>query len=127
MKVKVMARKVKILIVDDVPRNLRILEEILDDEYLLEPAENGEQALRKVKTFSPDLILLDGMMPGKSGTDVCRELKSDERFQHIKIILVTGKASGIERNAGLSAGADDYIIKPFEQETLVSAIHRVMS
>lgn len=127
LEVLVMTKNIKILIVDDVPRNLRILEEILEDEFLLEQAEDSEQTLQQVKTFGPDLILLDGMMPGKSGSDVCKELKSDERFRHIKIILVTGKASGMERNEGLLAGADDYVSKPFEEAALMTAIHRVMS
>ena len=121
-----MDKDIKVLIVDDDPRNLRILEEILDDQYLLDQAVDGEQALQQVDIFSPDLILLDGMMPGKTGLEVCKQLKADEHHCHIKIIFVTGRASGVERKLGLDAGAEAYVTKPFEEEELLEVIERVM-
>lgn len=115
----------KILIVDDEPRNLRILEEILEGRCILEQAIDGEQTLKKVDTFGPDLILLDGMMPGKTGLEVCEQLKADARHCHIKIIFITGKASNLERKQGLAAGADGYVTKPFEETEIFSAIEQL--
>ena len=94
-----MRKDLKVLIVDDETRNLRILEEILDERYIIEQAPDGEEALKKAGTFAPDVILLDGMMPGITGLEVCKQLKANEHHRHIKIILVTGKASEIRRVA----------------------------
>jgi len=116
----------KILIVDDEPRNLRILEEILDEQYLLSQATDGEQALRQVDAVRPDLILLDGMMPGKTGLEVCKQLRADEHHRHIKIIMISGKASRTDKKEGLGAGVDGYVVKPFEEEDLLAAIEQVM-
>ena len=122
-----MIKDMKILIVDDEPRNLRILEKILGKQYQLAKAVDGEQALQQVDVFKPELILLDGMMPGITGLEVCKQLKTDELHRHIKIIFVTGRASKMEKKAGLEVGADDYVIKPFEKKELLAAIARVMA
>ncbi len=122
-----MNKDMKVLIVDDESRNLRILEKILGKQCQLAKAVDGEQALQQVDAFSPDLILLDGMMPGKTGLEVCKQLKTDEHHRHIRIIFVTGKASNVEEKEGLEAGADGYVVKPFEQEELLAAIERVMA
>ncbi len=121
-----MHKETRVLIVDDEPRNLRILDETLDELCLLAEALDGEQALKQVTTFKPDLILLDGMMPGITGLEVCKQLKEDPLHRHIKIIFVTGQASGIERSRGIAAGADGYMIKPFEEDALLAEIDRVM-
>lgn len=103
----------RVLIVDDILHNVEILETSLEDKYILETASNGEKALEIIPRFRPDLILLDIMMPGIDGYEVCRRIKADEHLNYIKIILVTGKALVEERLKGYEVGADDYVTKPF--------------
>jgi len=121
-----MHKRFKILIVDDEPRNLRILEKILE-QHELEKAVDGEQALQLLDEFKPELILLDGMMPGMSGIDVCEKLKMDEKYQHIKIIIVSGKASEVDFKEAAEVGADGYVTKPFTVDELLTAVQRVVS
>lgn len=114
-----MSKKSKVLAVDDNRTNLMLYEELLDTQYALETAENGEAALRKVVEFSPDIILLDIMMPGLSGYDVCKEIrKLPEPFSSTKVILISAKNNTTDRIDGYEAGADDYLIKPFDVEEL---------
>ena len=103
----------RVLIVDDIPHNVEILETSLEDKYILATASSGEEALEIIPTFRPDLILLDIMMPGIDGYEVCRRIKANENLSYIKIILVTGKALVEERLKGYEVGADDYVTKPF--------------
>ncbi len=103
----------RVLIVDDIPHNVEILETSLEDKYILETASNGEEALEKIPRFRPDLILLDIMMPEMDGYEVCRRIKANTQLSYIKIILVTGKALVEERLKGYEVGADDYVTKPF--------------
>lgn len=103
----------RVLIVDDIPHNVEILETSLEDKYILETANSGESALEIIPKFRPDLILLDIMMPGIDGYEVCRRIKANESLNYIKIILVTGKALVEERLKGYEVGADDYVTKPF--------------
>src|SRR5262249_43196283 len=105
----------KILIVDDEPFNLDLLEqELVDENYTIERARDGAEALEKVPSFQPDLILLDYMMPKMNGLEVLKHLKEDERHKGIPVILLTAKASQEDKVRGLDAGADDYVIKPFD-------------
>ncbi|MFP4458848.1 MAG: response regulator [Candidatus Zixiibacteriota bacterium] len=117
-----MDKKSKILIVDDDPMNLDILEEILEDEYIIEKAQTGEETLEKLPIFMPDLILLDIMMPGITGYETCKRIRQNEKFSFIKIILVSGKAMVNERLQGYESGADDYITKPFIDEELEAKV-----
>ncbi len=103
----------RVLIVDDIPHNVEILETSLEDKYVLETANSGEEALEIIPKFRPDLVLLDIMMPGIDGYEVCRRIKADDHLSYIKIILVTGKALVEERLKGYEVGADDYVTKPF--------------
>ena len=108
-----MKRKAKILAVDDDPVNIAIIEEVLGEAYRLECLNSGMEALEKVKSFQPDLVLLDIMMPGMNGYEVCRQLRAHSGLRHLKIVLVSAKAMSNERLEGYRAGADDYITKPF--------------
>ncbi|KPA16435.1 Response regulator receiver sensor signal transduction histidine kinase [Candidatus Magnetomorum sp. HK-1] len=110
--------KFKILIVDDDPLNLEILEEILSEKYLVCTADSGEEAIRVLPDFNPDLLLLDIMMHGIDGYEVCRRIRANQRYRLLKIILVSGKTMLEERLEGYEAGADDYITKPFVDEEL---------
>jgi len=112
----------KILVVDDDPLNLEILEEILSEKYSVRIAESGEEAIQILPEFNPDLMLLDIMMPGIDGYEVCRRVRADHRYYLLKIILISGKSMLEERLLGYEAGADDYIVKPFVDEELEAKI-----
>ena len=102
------------LIVDDTPENIQVLMETLKDQYTIVAAINGEKALKMAMAEPrPDLILLDIMMPGMDGYEVCRRLKADEQVQHIPIIFVTAKTEVEDETLGFELGAVDYITKPF--------------
>ena len=116
-----MSLKSKILIVDDNPTNVAIMEEILE-EHELESVLSGEEALDIVADFKPDLILLDIMMPGINGYEVCEILRRDSVVGKCKIIMVSAKAMVSERLKGYEVGADDYITKPFEEDELVAKV-----
>ena len=116
-----MNRPKKILIVDDNPVNVEILEELLD-EYDCFSATSGEDALRIIPNFIPDLILLDIMMPGMNGYEVCKTLQKSKSAGGAKIIMVSAKAMTSERLEGYKVGADDYVTKPFNSEELLAKI-----
>ncbi|MFC1650884.1 response regulator, partial [Candidatus Latescibacterota bacterium] len=101
-----------ILIVDDTPENIDVLVGILSDEYKIKVALNGEKALQIVVTSPPDLILLDIMMPGMDGYEVCRRLKKSAFTRKIPIIFVTAKGETKDETQGFDLGAVDYITKP---------------
>ena len=117
-----MHAKKKILGVDDNPTNLAVLEEMLEEDYEFRTAATGEEALSIASEFRPELILLDVMMPGIDGYEVCRRLRADAVLRHAKIIMVSAKAMVSERMKGYEAGADDYVTKPFEQEELLAKV-----
>jgi len=112
----------KILAVDDDPNNITILKELLDDNYDLKAAATGEQALEIAQDFRPDIILVDIMMPGMDGYEVCRRLREHCTLKHTKIIMVSARAMVTERLEGYKAGADDYITKPFEGDELLAKV-----
>src|SRR5262249_4506566 len=112
----------RILIVDDHPTNIAILEEILGEHYTLKTATCGEEALAVALDFQPALVLLDIMMPGFGGYETCRQIRAHPSLRHIKIIMVSARALVAERLQGYEAGADDYITKPFDEEELVAKV-----
>jgi DNA-binding response OmpR family regulator len=113
----------KILIVDDDPFNLDLLEqELTDHSYTIERANDGEEALKKVESFLPDVILLDYMMPKMNGIEVVKRLKQDERHKGVPVILLTAKGSQEDKVRGLDAGADDYVVKPFDSFELLARV-----
>ena len=104
--------KNRLLIVDDEPTNIQILSGILGDDYILIAATNGRKALELAGTQSPDLVLLDMMMPDMGGLEVCKTLKADPVTKDIPVIFVTGMTDVENEERGLQAGAVDYITKP---------------
>lgn len=114
----------KILIVDDEPINIELLEDLLiPQKYIVEGALNGEEALAKIQKDLPDLILLDVMMPGMNGFQVCSEVRKNSSLPYIPIIFIT--AYQIDQSDiihGLDMGGDDYIRKPFDSSELFSRI-----
>jgi len=102
----------RILIVDDEPLNLKVLKQVLQDDYRLSFAKNGMDALELVKKEKPRLILLDVMMPGMTGFEVCKQLKDDPDTQTIPVIFVTALADEADESQGFKTGGVDYINKP---------------
>jgi class 3 adenylate cyclase len=117
----------KILIVDDEPFNLDLLEqELAEYEYVIERAGDGVEALEKTQSFAPDVILLDYMMPRMNGLEVVKHLRATPEHQGIPVILLTAKASQEDKVAGLDAGADDYVTKPFDSFELLARVRAMM-
>jgi len=117
----------RILIVDDNPTNLEVLQVRLRAQgYELVTAVDGVDALAKMREFEPDLVLLDVMMPKLDGISVVKQLKQDTKFRFIPVILVTAKADTRDVVAGLEAGGDDYLTKPFEQAALVARVRSML-
>jgi two-component system, cell cycle response regulator len=109
----------RVLVVDDILANVRLLEAKLTSEYFeVCTAMNGADALEAVGNFKPDIILLDVMMPGIDGIEVCRRIKSNPQTQHIPVIMVTALDQVEDRVRGLEAGADDFITKPVNDAAL---------
>lgn len=112
----------KVLIVDDDRTNQKILTTMLKDDYEIELASSGEEALAVTKSFIPDIVLLDIMMPGIDGYEVCRQFRLDEKLAQSKIMLVTAKDGLNNRLNGYQVGADDYIQKPFDEDELLAKV-----
>lgn len=118
----------RVLIVDDEPNIVTALEFLLEKRgYEVKVAVNGEEALAQVEAFEPDLVLLDVMMPKVSGYDVCQRMRSNPRWQGIKIVMLSAKGREVEVSKGLSLGADLYVTKPFSSAELVSRIDELLS
>ncbi len=118
----------KILIVDDEPNIVISLEFLIKKEgFTVAVAADGEEALAKVTEFSPDLILLDVMMPKKSGFEVCEALRADPQQSGLKIIMLTAKGRDTEMAKGLALGADAYMTKPFSTKDLIARIREVLA
>ena len=112
-----------ILVVDDNPSNLAILTGTLKDSYKTKVAKDGQKAMDIVKgTQAPDLILLDIMMPGMDGYEVCRRLKSDHTTRDIPIIFVSAKSGLMDEAKGLMLGAADFIMKPVDPTLLLTRV-----
>jgi DNA-binding response OmpR family regulator len=114
----------KLLIVDDDPTNTSILRILLRKEYELATAENGQQCLDQVGRFHPQLVLLDVMMPGMNGYEACRRIKGDLGREAPAILMLTASDSPEDRRKGLLAGADDFIVKPFDHDDLCERVRR---
>jgi len=115
-----MSYKRKVLIVDDVSTNVLLIKRILESDYTIKTAQSGEEALDILPGYRPDIILLDIMMPGMDGYEVCRRIRSERRYSFIKIILVSAKTLIDDRLKGYEVGADDYVTKPFVKRELLA-------
>ncbi len=120
-------QKPKILIVDDMIQNIELLRAFLQPmNYTIESALDGEDALKKVGQFEPDLVLLDVMIPKIDGHEVCSRLKSNEETRHIMIIMISSLSDLENEVMGIEAGADDYLSKPFNQLLLRTRIKSLL-
>ena len=113
----------KILVVDDEVELVKTIQFSLEVEgYTVLASNDGEDALSQARKESPDLILLDIMLPKLDGYKVCRLLKFDERYKHIPILMMTAKTQEKDKILGMETGADEYITKPFDMDELMEKI-----
>lgn len=128
MNVEINPSDYKILVVDDVQANVMLLKILLTNEkYQIVTAMNGVEALEKVKTENPDLILLDIMMPGMDGFEVAETLKNDSKYHDIPIVFLTALCDPKDIVKGFKVGASDYISKPFNKEELIIRVTHQIS
>jgi len=111
-----------ILVVDDEPLNIEIMEEVLEEHYQLEFAGTGEECLDKLNSIKPSLILLDVNMPGMSGIEACVRIKENVETADIPVVFVSALSLPEERMNGYEAGGEDYVTKPFEEDELLAKV-----
>ena len=117
----------KIVIADDEPNIVAALEFLLQrNGYDVHVARNGDEALSLIESCNPDLVLLDVMMPLKSGYEVCARIRERHDWQHIKIIMLSAKGRDAEVARGLALGADLYVTKPFSTRELMGRIRELL-
>jgi len=117
----------RVLIVDDEPNILASLEFLIEQAGLqVQVARDGREALDRAASFRPDLILLDVMMPGLSGYEVCQRLRADPQQQSLRILMLSAKGRDVEVAKGLELGADAYITKPFSTRELVAKVRELL-
>jgi twitching motility two-component system response regulator PilH len=117
----------KILVVDDSPTELRLVSALLRAEgYQVVTAADGDEALSRVRSERPELVVLDVILPKKNGFQVCRLLKSAPDTSAIKVLLLTSKSQESDRFWGLRQGADVYLTKPFADEELLDHVARLL-
>ena len=111
-----------VLIVDDNPLSIEFCREILDGEFEVRTACDGQEAVRLVGECDPDFVLLDVMLPGIDGYETCRRIRLMPSARRARIIMLSAKAMPAERAEGIKAGADAYITKPFEEGDLLAVL-----
>lgn len=117
----------KVLIADDEPNIVTSLEFLMNrGGYQVQVARTGEEALALIESFRPDLVLLDVMMPQRSGYEVCQRMRSREDWRHIKILMLSAKGREAEVSKGLSLGADAYVTKPFSNRELMARVGQLL-
>lgn len=117
----------KLLIVEDHADIRKLLRMTLEfDDFDIHEASNGDIGLAMARDLVPDVVLLDLMMPGHlNGLDVCRHIKADAAMAHTKVIMLTARGKASDREAGMAAGADDYLMKPFSTLQVLETIYRL--
>ena len=118
----------KIVVADDEPNIVVALQYLLQRSgYEVHIARNGDEALTQVEAHNPDLVLLDVMMPLRSGYEVCRRIRERIEWQHMKIVMLSAKGRDAEINKGLAAGADLYVTKPFSTREMVEKVSGLLA
>ncbi|MGA7712367.1 MAG: PleD family two-component system response regulator [Rhizomicrobium sp.] len=117
----------RVLVVDDILSNVKLLEAKLTTEYFeVVTAFSGQEALGKIDECAPDIVLLDVMMPGMDGFEVCRRIKSNPKTAHVPVVMVTALDQPSDRVAGLDAGADDFLTKPVDDAALFARVRSLV-
>jgi len=118
----------KVLIADDEPNILTSLEFLMQASgYEVRVARDGDEALRLVDGFRPDLVLLDLMMPVRSGAEVCRAIRGNPAYQAVKVVMLSAMGRNADIVRGLALGADAYITKPFSTQALVAQVRNLLA
>ena len=118
----------KILVIEDDPNALRLIEYALEQEgYQTVSAKDGLEGVRKAQDESPDLIILDIMLPGLDGYDVCHELRQKPETSILPILITSAKARQEDRNVGIRLGADDYLTKPIDPSIVVDKVKDLLN
>ena len=119
--------KERILVVDDEDDILELISYNLEKEgYIVESVKTGERALSTAQTRVPDAVILDLMLPGLDGVEVCRRLKADAKTRHVPVVMLTAKSEDTDVVSGLEVGADDYVTKPFSPKVLIARLRAVL-
>jgi len=117
----------KILVVDDEPHVIKSLTFVLTKEgYDVSSADNGEDAMAKIRQSKPSLVFLDVMMPKKNGYEVCQEVKKDSGLRDIRVIMLTAKGQETDREKGLDVGADEFMTKPFSPMRILDKVKELL-
>ncbi len=116
-----------VLVADDDPNIVLSLEFLMKRAgYRVRVARDGDEVLAAMEAEIPDLVLLDLMMPKRSGYDVCHVIRGNPAWKHVRVVMLTAKGQAVERAKGMALGADDYITKPFSNREVVGRIRRVL-
>lgn len=118
----------KILIVDDEPNIVISLEFLMQQSgYEVATARDGADAMQKIATFQPDLVLLDIMLPQLNGFEICQRIRENSQWNRIKVIMLSAKGREIEVSKGIALGADAYVTKPFSTKDLIAQVQRLLA
>ncbi|REK44693.1 MAG: phosphate regulon transcriptional regulatory protein PhoB [Proteobacteria bacterium] len=117
----------KIFIIEDEPSIIQLVQHNLEKEgFIVSSSENGNEGLKQLKKFEPNLLLLDWMLPDLSGIEICKNIRKDNKFKSLPIIMLTAKGEEEDKIKGLDSGVDDYLTKPFSFNELLARIKAVL-
>ena len=117
----------KIFIIEDEPSIIQLVQHILEKNgFIISSSLNGNDGLKELKKFQPDLLLLDWMLPDLSGIEICKNIRKDNSFKNLPVIMLTAKGEEEDKIKGLDSGVDDYLTKPFSFNELMARIKAVL-
>ena len=117
----------KIFIIEDEPSIIQLVQHNLEKEgFIISSSENGNEGLKQLKKFEPNLLLLDWMLPDLSGIEICKNIRKDNKFKSLPIIMLTAKGEEEDKIKGLDSGVDDYLTKPFSFNELLARIKAIL-